>query len=419
MNPEFKRNLWLSFSMPRLIGMPAILALIFLAVGMNVELSKLGSTAATLFVGIVWLWGTKNAAAAISDEQRDHTWDQQRMSALSPWEMTWGKLFGATLFNWYGGALCLLMLLVAELPSNPSSAISKALSMIAIGLLLHGTALVINLQLGQSNLAQNRRGSFNLLLAIPALFMMPNLLEISDSPIIWWDRSFMPLQFQLLAGTFFAICSIFAAWRLMQNALQVRTLPWAWPLFACLLAVFLAGFKHEQFAMLGLIISSGMTYAMLFAEPNGYTVWQRIITRIQSKNGHGALINLPLWPTTLLLSFAFALLASGSGVGEFSKLSSSPLTIALILLRDSAICLFLAFNNNNKRVLASSLLYLAIINGLLPFLAHSSGLESLASILMPISHTSAMASILISAIHAAIAVGLVIWRWQVVVKQKG
>ena len=31
-NPEFKRNLWLSFSTHRLIGMPALLALTFLAV---------------------------------------------------------------------------------------------------------------------------------------------------------------------------------------------------------------------------------------------------------------------------------------------------------------------------------------------------------------------------------------------------
>lgn len=418
MNPEFKRNLWLSFSMPRLIGMPAILALIFLAVGMNSELSKLGSTATALFMGIVWLWGTKNAAASIGDEQRDHTWDQQRMSALSPWEMTWGKLFGATLFNWYGGALCLLVLLVAELPASPNDAISKALALIAIGLLLHGAALVINLQLGQSDLAQNRRGSFNLLLAIPAFFMMPGLFEMGDTPITWWNTPFMPLQFQLLAGCFFAICSVFAAWRLMQNALQVRTLPWAWPLFACLLAGFLAGFNHENLPLLGLIICSVMTYTALFAEPNGYTVWQRVLTRIQSKNWHDALINLPLWPTTLLLSFAFAPLATGSSLGEFTHDTNAPLSIALILLRDSAICLFLAFNSNSKRVLASSLLYLAIINGLLPFLAHSSGLESLASILMPIGHTSAIASILISAIHAAIAVGLVVWRWQGMVKQK-
>ncbi len=119
MNPEFKRNLWLTFSTLRLIGMPAVLALIFLAAGMNTELSQMGSVAVTLFVGIVWLWGSKNAAAAMGDELRDHTWDQQRMSALSPWEMTWGKLFDATLYNWYGGALCLLMLLVAELPASP------------------------------------------------------------------------------------------------------------------------------------------------------------------------------------------------------------------------------------------------------------------------------------------------------------
>jgi len=410
MNPEFKRNLWLNFSLHRLIGMPAILGLIFLAVAMNGQANHVGSSAAMLFVGIVWLWGTKNAAAAIGDEQRDHTWDQQRMSALSPWAMTWGKLLGATLFNWYGGAICILVLLISDLAKDPINTLLKALSLIAMSLLLHGAALVMNLQLGQSDFAQNRRGSFNLLLAIPALFFMPSVFELSETPITWWDISFMPLQFQLLAGSFFAVCSIFAAWRLMQNALQVRTQPWAWPIFACLLTAFLAGFNHENLPMLGLIISSSMTYATLFSEPNSITIWQRIQQRIQAKNWHGALINLPLWPTTLILSFAFSLLATGAAPSELSSITTAPLSIALMLLRDSAVCVFLAFGP--KRGVANSLLYLALINGLLPFLAHSSDLPSVAYLIMPINHPSSIASILISAIHALMAIALAFWRWQ-------
>ena len=34
-NPEFKRNLWLSFSTHRLIAMPALLALTFLAISLS------------------------------------------------------------------------------------------------------------------------------------------------------------------------------------------------------------------------------------------------------------------------------------------------------------------------------------------------------------------------------------------------
>lgn len=413
MNPEFKRNLWLSFSPYRLIGMPAVLGLVLAAIAINSGWSHLGSAASMLFIGIVWLWGTKNAAAAIGDEWREHTWDQQRMSALSPWEMTWGKLFGATLYNWYGGALCLLVLLLSDLPQDPFNTLCKALTLIAMGLLLNASALVLNLQLGQSALAQSRRGSFNLLLAIPALFAMPYLYEQHDSPILWWGMLFAPLQFQLLAGFFFAGCAVFAAWRLMQNALQVRTRPWAWPLFACLLTGFLTGFNHDNLPVLGLIISASMTYVTLFSEPNGITVWRRVLSRLQAKNSDAVLMHLPLWPTTLLLSFAFALLATAyPQTSDLAPASAAPLAIALMVLRDSAICLFFAFSPNTRRATATSLLYLVVINGLLPFLAHSSGLNTLAYFIMPVSHPVALNGILVSLIHAAMALALVRWRWQ-------
>ena len=81
-----------------------------------------------------------------------------------------------------------------------------------------------------------------------------------------------------------------------------------------------------------------------------------------------------------------------------------------MLLRDSAVCVFLAFGP--KRGVANSLLYLALINGLLPFLAHSSDLPSVAYLIMSINHPSSIASILISAIHALMAIALAFWRWQ-------
>ncbi|MDE3106492.1 MAG: hypothetical protein KGK08_15075, partial [Acidobacteriota bacterium] len=113
-NPEFKRNLWLSFSRHRLIGMPSLLGLTFLALTFTDQQGEVAGSlynvSVWLFIFIVWLWGARNANATIVDELRDHTWDQQRMSALDPWTMTWGKLFGSTSFNWYGGLMCLAVI---------------------------------------------------------------------------------------------------------------------------------------------------------------------------------------------------------------------------------------------------------------------------------------------------------------------
>ena len=45
-------------------------------------------------------------------EIRDRTWDGQRLSSLGAGTMIWGKLFGSTIFNWFGGAICLAVILV-------------------------------------------------------------------------------------------------------------------------------------------------------------------------------------------------------------------------------------------------------------------------------------------------------------------
>ena len=99
-NPEFKRNLWLSFSTHRLIGMPAFLTLIFMTIALADFRSEIASSlyvsSISAFIFIVWLWGARNANSTIVDELRDKTWDQQRMSSLDPWTMTWGKLFCST-----------------------------------------------------------------------------------------------------------------------------------------------------------------------------------------------------------------------------------------------------------------------------------------------------------------------------------
>ncbi len=40
------------------------------------------------------------AGRSLAEEASQNTWDWQRLSALSPWQMAWGKLLGATLPAW-------------------------------------------------------------------------------------------------------------------------------------------------------------------------------------------------------------------------------------------------------------------------------------------------------------------------------
>jgi len=81
--------------------MPIFLAVIFALTYLsndNQFNDVTANIAMSLYVFIVLFWGARQAAESIADELRNHTWDIQKTSAISPWTLTWGKLFGSTLF---------------------------------------------------------------------------------------------------------------------------------------------------------------------------------------------------------------------------------------------------------------------------------------------------------------------------------
>ncbi|MBI1891222.1 MAG: hypothetical protein HYS18_11280 [Burkholderiales bacterium] len=425
-NPEFKRNLWLQFSMHRLIAMPVLLGLGFFAIHVSTapnSAETLGGYAIGLFIIIVSLWGTRNASAAIIDEMRDKTWDQQRMSAMHPWTMTWGKLFGATAFNWYGGAICLGVLVTTAWLRADSVLLTVAATMIAVSILMHAIALTLNLHMSRIESRIVQRGGLGGLVILVALLSSSMLSGLSGKTIMWWGQAFPAHVLLLGSSIFFAVCAVFASWRVMSNALQVRTLPWAWPAFACLLTWYAAGFPMSRtmpvFSSTGLIVAGVMTYAALFSEVNDAAVWRRVIMRARAAQWRDALEYMPLWPTTLVLTFAFALaaiLSSHAGRPSWpmaeSPMGYLPLVLALMLLRDVCVFLFFAFSAKPRRVEGTTLLYLIVINGLLPFLAKTLGLNALYTFLLPFGENQGLGNVAVMAMHAAIAGALVVWRWQ-------
>ncbi|MBK9160090.1 MAG: hypothetical protein IPM27_00720 [Nitrosomonadales bacterium] len=433
-NPEFKRNLWLSFSLHRLIAMPALLALTFLTAALMANdagdvPNSLYATSSTLFIFIVWLWGARNAHACIVDELRDKTWDQQRMSALDPWTMTWGKLFGATAFNWYGGLICLAVMTLSGIVAGKHDVMHLLLTLTAVGIMIHAALIALNLHNNQIETRVAQRNGTNWMAILLALFLIqasfafiPIFMGRNDHVVSWWNMDFDRALFLLDSALLFAACAILAAWRVTCNALQVRTLPWAWPLFACILTLYFAGFLHDgrlsQHLLIGLVIASMLTYATLFSEPSTLIRWRKLRLLQARADWRGWLEHLPLWTTTLALTFLFALLLvlttgsddTGLGSTDFLK-PQYALTLALMLLRDACILLFFAFSPINRRVVAVTLLYLMVLDLLLPFLAGAAHLDAVRFFLMPIdaSH-DAWSSVLVMTVHTAIAIGLLNWR---------
>ncbi|MBI5005834.1 MAG: hypothetical protein HZB95_01790 [Nitrosomonadales bacterium] len=427
MNPELRRNLWLSFSTHRLIAMPALLGLVFLATAFMDQGEKAAANlyvaAVSMFVFIVWLWGARNANAAIIDEFRDKTWDQQRMSALDPWTMTWGKLFGATSFNWYGGAMCLAVIAASGFAAGKPDVLANLITLCAAGVMLHAALIALNLHIGQFESRLIQRGGMGWLAIILVFMFMPAFTYGTDKPIHWWGMEIGRALFWMDTALLFAASATFAAWRVVSNALQVRTLPWAWPAFACLLSLYLAGFIHDESRppslwLAGLFVAVAMTYAALFTESNNLLRWRKLRLLQERGDLRGWLEYLPMWPTTLALSFLFAFMTLltapdlHTGYDRMGMLQPQhAITLALMLLRDACVLLFFALAPNSKRTLGAAMLYLLVLNMLLPFLAGVTGLDALRYFFLPFEATAdPWNSVLVMTVHTAIAIGLVNWR---------
>ncbi len=146
MNPELRRNLWLELTPRRVTTMTVFLVLIFFASTLSGNLLTPAGVAYDLYYFIVIVWGTWNAALSVVGEIRERTWDFQRLSALSAGEMTWGKLFGATALNWYGGVICLGVLFVYRATHEAFiPAIFGVLHLLVIGLFAQSTAFLASL----------------------------------------------------------------------------------------------------------------------------------------------------------------------------------------------------------------------------------------------------------------------------------
>ncbi len=277
MNPELQRNLWLEAPRRRLIGTAILPALIFLLVWLvdrGNHAYAIVAAGAVLFVGAALIWAPREARAAVTDEVYARTWDFQRLSALAPWTLTWGKLVGATARPWLVAGLSLLIafLQLASVTSF-SHALFWAIVAVGLGVLMQASGLAVGLiEIRKSRAAgrppgQRSPGLWLLALALLGaggviwahthMIWSANLhggvLTPGHEPLLWWGRTYDPVRFAAVSLVVFAVCAVGWAWRLMRLELQMRNLPWAWVGFVMIAALYVAGFDAPADADVGVL----------------------------------------------------------------------------------------------------------------------------------------------------------------------
>ena len=432
MNPELRRNLWLEFSLHRVIAAPvfiALIAMLIVASGSKEVLQNITTAAAVGYVLIVLLWGTRLAGASVIEEARDRTWDAQRMSSITPWRMTWGKLVGAPSFAWYGGGiLILIFMLIGSQVSLP--VMRYAALMLCGAVMLH--AMALNASVLAARKGVSRRGAGTVLIVFLAfMWLVPGLhvLDNMDKPVVWWGASVPQLDFALGTAAAFGAWAVLGAYRSMCNELEIRTTPWALPAFILFTAIYFAGFPlhgihsagdpNAFFGVMatGVIVAMIFAYSLLFAEKSGATEWQRLRARVQTMQWQRALQELPLWLVALTMGLMMALAASitGGGSSKFlHQIGTAPIALMLFAVRDAAIFQFFTLARQPRRVEAATLFYLMLLYGLLPGLLAAAGAETFAQLILPpLSKNPAFTTIVMAA-QATIAIALAWWRWRTI-----
>ncbi len=427
MNPELRRNLWLELTLHRMLALPVALVLIFMLVGAWSDAdprASLAAAAASLFVAFA-LWGGVQVGDAVMGEARGKTWDAQRMSALEPWTMTWGKLAGAPAFAWCGGAICLVVYLAA---APEGIALKPALMMLAGAVLLHALALIGSVIAARKVVVRSSSTAWVLGIVLVMLGPWMSVSSSGESDIAWWGTGRTRINFLVASMVVFAAWAVFGAHRVMCQELRVRTTPWAWVAFLLFASAYISGFgiraddgfiqQRNVLLIAGLIVSLASTYPLIFSEATGAMTVRRMLLRAQARDWRRFLEETPLWPVTLSMALVFCLLtvvlagSSGKENEIFRTAALAPLPLFLLAVRDAALYLFFALAKAPRRAGAATLFYLALAYWLVPMLLRAAGLQGLADLVLPPFWERPGVATGIAALQAAALVAAAMWRWR-------
>lgn len=329
MNPEFLRNIWLELT-PRRIGfMIVVLALIFFAAAVSGGSDyRPAAVAVALYYFIVVFWGTRNAALSVVGEIRNRTWDWQRLSAQGPAAMTWGKLFGSTIYNWFGGGICLLVILVSRfVHQGLLPTLVDLVYFIALGVISQSAALLASLIAARRRHGHSRLEVFLYqtigLAAAVCVFVVWEAADPAGSflartkpadLIAWWGYVFDARPFLLISLAIFAGWTLAGAYREMRRELRMRNGPYVWILFLAFIGLYVAGFDAWKTAhiagwdaisarlLLASFVYTVLTYATVLLEPKDRVLYRQIGSDVVGGRLGRAFLLLQTW----MFSFAAA-----------------------------------------------------------------------------------------------------------------
>ena len=411
MGPEFRRNVWLELTTRRVVFMAGLLALVFFAAAVSGPSYTPYSAAETIYYLIVVIWGARNAGLSIVGEIRDHTWDLQRLSSISASEMIWGKLFGSTIYNWFGGAICLAVMLVYGFThGTPVSAILDLIYYVIVGLVAQASALLASLVAIRRRSAHSRLDVFLYQLAgIVAALAVFYLWQAADpasallfgrkstEAITWWGVIVSAQPFLLISLALFTAWILTGCYREMRRELKTRNGPLVWLGFLAFIGIYVAGFDawlpHDsnlpQWSIVALRLALAttafgvLTYVMVLLEPKDRVLYRWYGSQIGSGAVGSALWNQQAWIMSYAATGIVALALIWWLFAQHAGAAYSALTVAGLgfLTRDVAIFVF--FGATRRRGDFATIVTLLALYVLIPAILDGLGVKAALPLFYP------------------------------------
>jgi hypothetical protein len=375
MNPEFQRNLWLEAGPRRLAWTAVALAAVYvcsLIIGEDKPITALGIAGALVFTVAGLLWGPRIAGRAVGDEVAQRTWDFQRLSALQPWSMTWGKLFGATALSWVAALTGLVFAALAAIESDGlETGLKLVVGAVSGAVLLQAGSMALALVGVRRARAEGRSAAFRFTFGgFIALFVIASVIGrtapgfgpgriLGGFPMLWgrgenhwWGVPIDPAWFFALSLTAFAGFAVLGAWRLMRLELQMRNFPWAWTLFVVFAGAWAAGLAEGaagRWAAAGMVFAI-CAYVSAFTEPAERVRLRQFVAKLNAGDVIGCAYDAPAVIAPLkLAALAVIGLSLSSTAGDGAPTAVMAAAALAFMVRDIGIVAYFRFGPRPQR----------------------------------------------------------------------
>ncbi len=393
---EFKKNVKAELSTTRLILMPIGIAAFFALIYVsndetNILIEKIHWWSVLLTAIILFVGGNRIVSESVISEVNSRTWISQKMTSISPFEMTIGKLFGSTIYSWYGSLFCIVgyIIAAAHLP-DIFREIKFLIIILSIGLLSHAFTLMISFLIirkaGHSRKLDST-GVFLLGILVSGTLLYYALdihQHVAPDTLNWYFLKLNYYDFGILSMLFFTLWACIGVYRNMREELHYENGSLVWILFLLTSMLLFSGLitnidalNVEETLLVDFYISYFIailfTYIMAFIEPKNIVDFRMLFQKVRRREWRDLQLALPLWFISLSFAVIICLaIISYSLISDKLSLFTSfisilfPVNLLLFMLRDIGLLLLVNLSDKIKRADFATFLLLMILYVVFP-----------------------------------------------------